>query len=177
MDTFFAMDIQRAGIQVMETVYIIGTSKNIDTIKSRYSFLLTIPVGTSVSVLGTLQQGQSNREYSTYIQMAIDQYKTIYPGRVPQDYQLAILSNPNRFDLNEFYCNSLVNAMKRFCGEQAEEIRAFKKEAAKTKRIAKVIETIQSTKNELQAKCSSASSFSTALAELEKLASTFNASL
>jgi len=35
MDNFIAIDIQRAAIQTMETSYIIGTSKNIDTIKSR----------------------------------------------------------------------------------------------------------------------------------------------
>ncbi len=145
----------------METVYIIGTSKNIDTIKSRHNFLLTI--------IGTLKQGQSNSQYSTYIQMSLDYYKTVYYDRAPQDYQLAILSNPNNFDLNEFYCNSLVTAIKRFCGEQIEEIKSLKKETAKAKRITKVTETIKSAKNELQTKCSTASSYSTALAELEKL--------
>ncbi len=31
MDAFFTMDVQRAAIQTMETLYIIATSKNIDT--------------------------------------------------------------------------------------------------------------------------------------------------
>lgn len=169
MVSFFAMDVQRAAIQVMETVYIIATSKNIDTIKGRYDFLLKI--------IGTLKGAKNNPQYSTFIQMALDQFKTIYPASVPQEYQLAILSSPDRFDPNEFYCNSLLNAMKRFCGKQSEEIRAFRKEAAKTKRIAKVIETIKSTESELQAKCSTAPSYSITMAKLQDLAATFNTSV
>ncbi|MFC2093844.1 hypothetical protein ACFLSV_08085 [Bacteroidota bacterium] len=153
----------------METLYIIGTSKNIETIKSRYNFLLTI--------IDTLKHGQNNPQYSTYIQMALDRYKTMYNDRPPKDYQLAILSNPNSFDLNNFYCNSLVSTMKRFCGEQAKEINKMKRETAKVKRSAKVLETIRISKNELQTKCSTTSSYSTALAELEKLESTLNKTL
>lgn len=124
----------------METVYILATSKNIDTIKSRHEFLL--------ATIDTFKQGQSNSQYSAYIQQAVDNYKKAYYDRPPQEYQLAILSNSNSFDLHNFYCNSLVNAMKRFCGEQTEEINAMKKETAKTKRAGKVLETIKTTKNE-----------------------------
>jgi len=166
MDDFFAMDIRRAGIQVMETVYIIGTSKNIETIKSRHDFLLTI--------IDTLKQGQNKPQYSVYIQAAIDYYKSLYYDRSPQDYQLAILSNPNDFDLNDFYCKSLINAMKRFCGEQEIEISALKKENAKAKRKVKVIEAIKSTQAELQAKCCRASFYDQAISELEKLETTFH---
>lgn len=166
MDNFFAMDIRRAGIQVMETVYIIGTSKNIETIKSRHDFLLT--------VIDTLKQGQDNPQYSVYTQAAIDYYKSTYYDRSPQDYQLAILSNPSDFDLNDFYCKALVNAMKRFCGEQENEINALKKENAKAKRKAKVIETIKSTQAELQAKYGRASFYDQSISELEKLETTFH---
>ena len=177
MDDFFAMDIQRAGIQVMETVYIIGTSKNIETIKSRHDFLLTTRwTGRTEKVLSpidTLKQGQNNPQYSVYIQAAIDYYKSSYYDRTPQDYQLAILSNPGDFDLNDFYCKALVNAMKRFCGKQENEINALKKENAKAKRKAKVIEAIKSTQAELQAKCCRASFYDQAISELEKLETTF----
>ena len=134
MDTFFTMDVQRASIQTMETLYIITTSKNIDTIRGRYDFLLT--------VISTLKSAKSNSQYSTIINMGLDQFKKIHPASVPQDYQLAVLSNPDSFDVNDFYCNSLVNAIKRFCEKQSEEIKALKKEATKAKRITKVIENI-----------------------------------
>ena len=166
MDNFFTIEMQSAGMQVLESSYIIATSKNIETIKSRHEFLL--------ERIARLKQGQSNSQYSACVQLTTEHYKTMYYDRPLQDYQLTILSNPNGFDLNNFYCNSLVNAMKRFCGEQTAEINAMKKETAKAKRAAKVLETIKTTKKELQIKCSTASSYSTALAELENLENTFN---
>lgn len=166
MDTFLAMDVQRAAIQTMESLYILATSKNIETIKGRYDFLLTlIPILTSA---------KNNTKYSAFIDSALDQFKTTYPASVPQEYQLSVLSNPEAFDLNEFYCTSLVTAIKRFYGKQFEEITALKKEAAKRNRIERVIKTIRSVQDELQLKCSSAASYSAAVAELEKLTATSN---
>ena len=66
MDVLY-MDVQRAAIQVMETVYIIATSKNIDTIRGRHDFLLTI--------IPTLKSAKNNPQYSRLIQMALDQFK------------------------------------------------------------------------------------------------------
>lgn len=165
MDSFFAMDVQRAAIQTMESLHILATSKNIDTIKGRYEFLLT--------VIPTLKDAKNNSHYGILIQGALDQFKAMYPAGTPQNYQLAVLNNPDSFEANEFYCNSLVNAIKRFCEKQSEEIRALKKESARAKRVSKVIDTIKSTQNELEAKCSSASSFPTAIAEFKTLATSF----
>lgn len=169
MDNFFLIEMQSAGMQVLESSYIIASSKNIDTIISRYAFLLERTT--------SLKQGQHNSLYSSCVQLATDRYKELYYDRPLQDYQLSILSNPTGFDMGSFYCNSLVNAMKRFCGEQKEEINAMKKENAKTKRSAKVLETISKTKTELQTKCSAATSYSTALDELDNLETNFNKSV
>jgi hypothetical protein len=170
MDTFFTLDVQSAAIQIMETLYIIATSKNINTIEERYDFLLTrIP---------TLRSAKSNSQYSTIIRTAIDQFKTLHPAvSALEDYQLTALDNPDIFDFTDFYCNSLINAIKRFCEKQSEEIKALKKEVARAKRISKVIETINSTQHELEAKCSSALSFQTVLSEFKKLSDTFSENL
>lgn len=165
METFFTMDVQRAAIQTMETLYIIASSKNIDTIKGRYDFLLT--------VIPTLESAKSNSQYSTIIKMSLDQFKTLYPASAPQDYQLAVLSNPDTFNVKDFYSKSLVNAIKRFCEKQYEEIKALKKETTKAKRISKVIETIKSVQYELESKCTSAPSFQIAIAEIKKLVNVF----
>ena len=161
MDNFFTIDIESAGKQVLETVHIIGTSKNIETIKSRYEFLL--------HRIATLKQGQSNPLYLACIQRSINTYKIMYYDKALQDYQLAILSKPNDFNLTEFYCNALVNATRKFLAEETEEINTMKRESAKAKRKTKVIEVIKSAKEELQNKCSSALSYSKALTEFEKL--------
>jgi len=49
---YWPQNIQRTGLQVLETIHIIGTSKAIDTIKGRYDFL--------VQIVGILQKGQDH---------------------------------------------------------------------------------------------------------------------
>jgi hypothetical protein len=163
MDTFFAMDTQRAVIQTMESLYILATSKNIETIKGRYAFLLTL--------IPTLKSAKNNSQYSKVIQSAFGQFNTMYPTSVPQEYQLSVIHNPETFDINEFYCSSLVKATKRYYDKQLEEINALKKETAKTKRVAKVIDSIKLVQNELQLTCSASESYPTANVELDKLLS------
>ena len=46
---YLPQNIQRTGLQVLETIHIIGTSKAVDTIKGRYDFLLQI-IGTAILV-------------------------------------------------------------------------------------------------------------------------------
>src|SRR3989442_265256 len=109
MDAFYTMGVQRAGLQALETSYIIGTSKNIETIKGRYKFLQAVYEGSNVSVIGALKQAQNDPQYPACMKLAIEQYKNMYPGRDHLDFQLTILSNPNGFDLVDFYCTALVS--------------------------------------------------------------------
>ena len=166
MDNLFAMETESAGMQVLESSFIIATSKNIETIKSRQEFLL--------QRIEDLKEKQRNSQYSACVQLITENYKAMYSNRPLQDYQLSILSNPNGFDISKFYSDSLLNAMKRYCTEQTEEISAMKKETAKLKRSAKVLEVIGVAKNELKSKCSTASAYSTSLAEMINLESGFN---
>lgn len=161
---YLPQNIQRTGLQVLETIHIIGTSKAVDTIKGRYDFLLQI--------IGTLQKGQSNSRYLSDIQKSIDTYKSMYYDRVPQDYELALLLKPAEFDLTDFYCKSLFAAFKRSFEEHSEEIKLLKREDAKIRRREKIKEVIKFTKDELNSKCSSAASFVTVMTELKKIEST-----
>lgn len=161
---YLPQNIQRTGLQVLETIHIIGTSKAVDTIKGRYDFLLQI--------IGKLQKGQSNSRYLSDIQKSIDTYKSMYYDRVPQDYELALLLKPAEFDLTDFYCKSLFAAFKRSFEEHSEEIKLLKREDAKIRRREKIKELIEFTKDELNSKCSSAASFVTVMTELEKIEST-----
>jgi hypothetical protein len=161
---YLPQNIQRTGLQVLETIHIIGASKAVDTIKGRYDFLLQI--------IGTLQKGQSNSRYLSDIQKSIDTYKSMYYDRVPQDYELALLLKPVDFDLTDFYCKSLVAAFKRSFEEHSEEIKLLKREDAKIRRKEKIKEIIRFTKDELISKCSSAASFVAVMTELENIEST-----
>src|SRR2546428_4942879 len=107
------LEMQSAGVQVLESCYIIATSKNIDTIKGRYAFLL--------QRISNLKNGQGSSQYPSFTQLMRQQYESMYFDRPLRNYQLAIISNPNGFDLNDFYCNSILSAMQRFCADQVEE--------------------------------------------------------
>lgn len=158
---YLPQNIQRTGLQALETINIIGTSKAIDTIKGRYEFLLKI--------IDTLKRGQNNSRYLSDIQKSIDQYKSMYYDRVPQDYELALLLKPNNFDLTDFYCKALFSAFKRNYEEHQEEIKFLKRDDAKLRRKEKIKEIINFTKDELKSKCSSSPSYTTAIKDLENI--------
>lgn len=165
----FGLAIQQAGTIALETTYILGNSKNIDTMKGRYKLLLEVSEMGYDSIFDTLKHGQSHPEYATNIQITIDRYKSYHYDRRLQDYQLSLLTNPNSFDLNTFYCVALVNAMMKFSEEQTEEIKTMKKVGSKIKRIAKALETLNTTRVELDSMCSTNSMYAAAVSGLQQL--------
>ncbi len=158
---YLPQNIQRIGIQALETIHIIGTSKAIDTIKGRYDFLLKI--------IDTLKKGQNNSRYLSDIQKSIDTYKTMYYDRLLQDYELALLLKPNNFDLTDLYCKALYNAFKRNYEEHQTAIKLLKQDSAKIKRKEKINKIISFTKDELKNKCSLSQSYSAIMSELENI--------
>lgn len=157
--------IQRIGLQTLETIFIIGNSKAIDTIAGRYTFLL--------SIVDVLMKGQNNSRYVSDIQKSIDKYKSMYYDRVPQRHELAFLINPNESDLAEFYGISLLNAFKKYYTDYLTEINALKREDAKVRRKEKAGEVLIFTVKELNAHCTSAKSYSVILAELKTFETEF----
>jgi hypothetical protein len=166
MDNYFSMSIQGVGLQVLETVHIIATTKNFDTIKGRYELLL--------ERIDTLRKAKSNQLYSADINTSIETYKSLYYNRPLQDFELSAILKPNDFDAQNFYCEALVSCIKRFVDEQISEIAGLKSESAKIKRRAKVIDKIKLSKDELQYKCASASSYLTSLSSFEEIQTTLN---
>lgn len=169
MDTYFSMSVQGLGLQVLETVHIIATTKNFDTIKGRYELLL--------ERIDTLRKAESNRQYSADINTSIETYKSMYYDRPLQDFEISAVLKPNDFDNQKFYCDGLVSCIRKFVEEQTNEISLLKSENAKSKRRIKVIEKIKLSKEELQSKCSSTSNYLPALNTIEKIETTLNTSI
>lgn len=161
INNYSPQNIQRTGLQVLETIYIINTSKALDTITGRYVFL--------ISIIDTIKQGSSNARYLSDIQIAIDRYKSMYYDRILEDYQIAFLLKPKDFDLIDYYCSALFCALKRNYDVYKEEVNILKREDSKIRRKAKIKELIIFTQSELTSRCSSALSFKATIAELEKL--------
>ncbi len=158
---YLPQDIRLKGLQVLESIYIIGTSNAIDTIKGRYDFLL--------ETFGTLQKAQSNSRYISDIQNSIDTYKATYYERVPRDYELALLLKPSEVDLTDFYCKSLLAALERNFEQHLEKLSLLKRGDAKARRKEKFKETIEFTKIELNSKCSRSLSFAAVMSKLERI--------
>jgi len=158
---YLPQDIRLKGLQVLESIYIIGTSNAIDTIKGRYDFLL--------ESFATLQKAQSNSRYISDIQNSIDTYKATYYERVPRDYELALLLKPLEVDLTDFYCKSLLAALERNFEQHLEKLGLLKRGDAKARRKEKFKETLEFTKIELNSKCSRSLSFAAVMSKLERI--------
>jgi len=155
--------IQRAGIQVLESANIIATSKALDTVQGRYTFLL--------QVLDTLKTGQNNPRYVSDIQRSIDAYKGMYYDRIPTQEELAILIKPKEFNTTDFYCNSLLRSFKEAYQDQLLQMDALKRDDAKARRKEKLYQLLLTTKDEVKVKCSQAISYQMVIEELEKVES------
>lgn len=114
MDNYFSMSIQGVGLQVLETVHIIATTKNFDTLKGRYELL--------VERLDTLRKAESNQQYSADINTSIETYKSMYYDRPLQEFEISSVLKPNIFNAQNFYCDALANCINRFTREQINEI-------------------------------------------------------
>ena len=162
----FSKSIQRAVLQIMESISIMKYSKNLDAIKSGFDFL--------ISTADRLKQLHSNPLYADNVNAGLENYQKKYPNSTPQAYQLALLSDPGSFGYFEFYCKSIANGMNRFTEEQFEQINILKREAAKAKRIVESVWTIISAEKELESKCPSSSAFPGAIVALEKMKGKLN---
>ncbi|HMH31390.1 MAG TPA: hypothetical protein VK543_00080 [Puia sp.] len=161
MENFLPIFLQVTGMQVLESAYIIHNSNNIKTVISRQGFLQ--------EKYNDLLSNRNDPSYATYTEMAIATYKERYYDRPLQDVQLAILNNPVEFNLVEFYCESLVNTLKRFCAKQSEEISQMKLISAKQKRTVKTLQIIQLVRSEMTDKYSTTLGYEHALNEIDKL--------
>ena len=166
MENYLTISLQVTAMQVLESVYIIYNSSNIETVISRQKFL--------EEKYGDLLLNQHNPDYLTNIQIATKSYQERNYDRPFQEIQLVILRNTEEFNLANFYSDSLLNALKRFCVKQSEEINIMKTVAAKHKRSAKVLQTIELVKKEMTDKFSTSSGFHQALNAIVELEIRFN---
>lgn len=100
MDNYFSLTIQGAGLQVLETVYIVRTTKNIETLKGRFQLLL--------ERMAVLKKAAANRQYQADISLTVQKYKSIYFDRPLENQQLSAISKPNEFDMAGLYCEALL---------------------------------------------------------------------
>lgn len=145
------MDIERTGVQAMESIHIVATSKTIDTVVSRFEFLC--------KVHAMLVSWCDEPSYALRAQKAIDRYKSVHYNQTPDQNQIDLVVSPLSIDLAEFYAGSLEGVAQRSIDEHLAAIQTIKKEDAKQRRMAKIAEDLRQCLAELDKKCRGADSF------------------
>lgn len=159
-------NITSKALQFLESVYLLHTTKNIDTLTGRYSFILSLyPALTDASV---------NKRYISDIQKAIDRYKALYYDRIPNEIELALLIKPNIVSLRNFYSECLNACFYNFHEEQEIQISALKRADAKERRKRKTIEVCKLTISELQKSGSTAEKHLNYISTLQNLLTTLD---
>jgi len=146
-----SVDIVSMVIQAMESSYLVATSKAIDTVVSRYELLK--------ARLNGLKSARSRGAYLTSAQEGIDRFKLNFYNTIPADYQIAIVTEPDKFDLSEFYARSLLNCFRLYSTMQFEQIGNLKKEDAKQRRLSKVREVLDQVIGEVERECKGSPSY------------------
>ncbi len=124
--------IQRKGIQLLESLSILNTTKNIDTLIGRFEFI--------EKMYDDFIKASYNQRYISDIQASIDQYKSMYYDRIINDFELTLIAKPSFENLIEYYSSCLFDCFDRYFVEQIEQIEQLKKEEAKSKRKEKILE-------------------------------------
>lgn len=126
------IQIQRQGIQLLESINILNSTKNHDTLIGRYDFI--------IKIYDDFVKASYNKRYIADIQLAIDQYKTMYYDKTLNEYELQLLIKPNTGNLKLYYCECIFNCFNGFYKEQIDQLENLKKEDAKQRRKDKIIE-------------------------------------
>uniref|UniRef100_UPI0030ECB785 hypothetical protein n=1 Tax=Riemerella anatipestifer TaxID=34085 RepID=UPI0030ECB785 len=137
---YVPMQIQRQGLQLLESINILNTTKNLDTLIGRYDFVS--------KMYDDFRKASHNKRYISDIQVAIDQYKSIYYDRILKDYELQLLVQPDHDKLTDYYSNCLFNCFNGFYKEQLEQLENLKRDDAKQRRKEKIVKIADMTISE-----------------------------
>jgi len=152
--------IQRQGIQLLESINILNSTKNLDTLIGRYEFIS--------KMYSEFVNASYNDRYVSDIQVSIDQYKTMYYDKILRDFELKLIVKPNNEDLKDYYSGCLFICFDGFYQEQINQIATLKKDDAKQKRKEKIVEVGNQTISEFQKNGSNNERFKLLLASLKE---------
>ncbi len=124
--------IKRKGVQMLETLYIIGNTTKYDTIIKRFDFIKDL---NNEMIIAT-----HKHQYLSDMKVSIEEYKSMYYDRTPTDLELSLLLKPNENELSAYYVKNLHRCFKSHYNEQVKAISKLKREDAKNKRYEKLID-------------------------------------
>lgn len=148
---FQVFQVQRAVIQILESIYLVENSRKPEIVVGRFNFL--------VDTAKILESCKTEMNYKEVTQEGIQLYKNAYPDRNPTPMALAIIEYVTNAFYIELYCVSLFNVLGRLFKEFVEATVTLKNESAKEKRKAVLLEKLKEIKSEIELKCKEANSY------------------
>ncbi len=133
------LDVNRIVMQVLETIEIISTTRNLDTLKSRIQFLL--------KVFKELCDVYHSKNYRRQTLATIDAYKQLYYDKVVTEIQAEAVTDPLNFKMNEFICFSIYQTFVRNYNFQVLALEQLKTDRGKKGRYNKLLNDIDETNN------------------------------
>lgn len=130
---YLPQQVSGSVVQTLESIQIMDTTKNFDTLKGRHQFVK--------EKLDFLKLASHNKRYLTDVQTGLDQYKTLYYDKVPTQQQIGALLKPNEFNYDEFHCLCILNSFQRFYEDQNKQIATLKRQDAIKNRREKIMDT------------------------------------
>ena len=139
--SYLPEEVQNAVKQILETLNIMTTSKNIDTIQGRGEFLK--------GRLQYLLTASDSSRYETDVQKGLDIYKTLYYNTIVTQSQFDIITNPQDFKFEKFYINCLLVGYVRFYEDQLNVIEGLKRTDAKIRRFKNLVAKLEEVSKEI----------------------------
>lgn len=137
-ELFDEMSIRGKGLQLLESIDIIGSTKSIDTLRGRIYFIK--------SIYDYFIKAKDLNHFRRAVQFSIDKYKSMYYDKILTDYQVMLLINPNINDLDHFLGNAIYNSFFEYDKEQQEHINKLKQPSAIKKRQENIVKVGYSAK-------------------------------
>lgn len=132
VDPFEIMQIGARGVQLLESIYIISTTRNVDTLSGRIAYILEFyPSFVALSMFPN--------QYMKEAQKARSKYEKLYPNRPEKNNQLFLLLTPDVDNMGEYIASCIVISYSEFIKSEMEHVEKLKRNSAINKRIENII--------------------------------------
>ena len=130
---FDIQSLHRRGLQMLESIYVVETTKNLSTLSGSIDFL-THNYSWFITISGVLSR------YENDIQAAVDEYMLRYYDRQITVRQKVLMFTPDNERLNEFLSLSICRCFTEYAARQADDMAKLKTEAAKHRRKVDILD-------------------------------------
>lgn len=132
LNPFDVIQVNTRSVQLLESLYIVETTKNIETLRSRIDFLLT--TYSSLVVLAVFKH-----KYVAEAEKAMNTYQLRYPDRNITKSQAALLLAPNLDELKNHISGCIVLSYAAFVKSELLQLEKLTRQSAIEKRKESII--------------------------------------